>query len=201
MKGRVLKIIFAGMSLLTIPLIVTGLAGCKSAGGPASPDGNNGVSDKSVVLTVTRNTKTVTYTLPALKALPYISGLGGTISSSGAVSADNMYTGVALTEILKTAGGISVGDTIKIIGKTGAVVTLTYQQITQGDFTTYDSSSGQKVTASLQPIVFIGYEENRTPIGEAEGPLQLGIMTYFWQVTEEQWWLKGVQKIEVAKAS
>jgi hypothetical protein len=200
MKSRVLKIIFVCVSLLTIPLIVAGLGGCKSAGGQASPDGNNSVSDKSIALTVTRNTKTVTYTLAALKALPYISGLGGTISTSGVVSPDNMYTGVALTEILKAVGGIAAGDKVKITSKTGAVVTLTYQQIAQGDFAAYDSSNGQQVTASLQPIIFIGYEENRAPISEDEGPLQLGIMTYFWQVTEEQWWLKGVQRIEVATA-
>jgi len=175
------------MSLLMLGMLMTGIAGCK----PESP------ADETIVLTITKDTQTSTYTMTALEALTPITGWAGQMSSTGTISGPYQYKGVALSELLQAVGGVTEENAVRVSAKDGYAMTLSYKQITEGNFTIIDSSTGKEVSASNTPVVFLAYEEDGKPIDENIGPLRLGIMTADNQVTEGHWWVKWAQKIEV----
>ncbi len=189
MKNRLTKALYIFASLLLLGVMITGAAGCKSE--------SLTTADNTVLLTVTKDNQTVTYTMSALKALPPITGWAGQMSSTGNISGPFEYKGVALSELLQAVGGITENNAVRVSAKDGYAMTLSYKQITEGNFTIIDSSTGKEVTASNKPVIFLAYEEDGKPIGENIGPLRLGIMTSNNQVTEGHWWVKWAQKIEV----
>ncbi len=193
MKNRLAKILFMFMSLLMVAAMTIGFAGCQSD----STTPTQSAADNAVLLTVTKGEQTVTYTMTSLKSLAPITGWAGTMSSTGTISGPYQYKGIALSELLKAVGGITETNAVRVIAKDGYAMTLSYKQLTEGNFTIIDSSTGKEVTASNTPVVFLAYEENGNPIGEDHGPLRLGIMTSNNQVTEGHWWVKWTQKIEV----
>jgi DMSO/TMAO reductase YedYZ molybdopterin-dependent catalytic subunit len=150
-----------------------------------------------VALTIAKDAQLSTYTMTALKALPTITGSAGLMSSTGTITGPFQYKGVALSELLKAVGGVTENNAVRVSAKDGYAMTLSYKQLTEGNFTVFDSNTGKEVVVSSKPVVFLAYEEAGKPIGENLGPLRLGIMTSNNQVTEGHWWIKWVQKIEV----
>jgi hypothetical protein len=184
-------------AFLAITLLASILVGCSSQSTTTSPVETSPTSAGEAVLTVMKDTQTSTYTMTALKALPSITGWAGQMSSTGTISGPFQYKGVALSELLKAVGGITENNAVRVSAKDGYAMTLSYKQITEGNFTIIDSSTGKEVSATNVPIVFLAYEEDAKPIDENIGPLRLGIMTSNTQVTEGHWWVKWAQKIEV----
>jgi hypothetical protein len=173
--------------LLMVGMLVTGFVGCKS----------KVAEDTAVVLTITKGDQSSTYTMTALKALPSITGKTGRMSSTGNIEGPYDYKGVALSELLKAVGGITEENAVRISAKDGYAMTMSYKQVTEGNFTIIDGTTGKEVAATETPVVFLAYEEGGKPIGEDLGPLRLGIMTADGQLTEGHWWVKWAQKIEV----
>lgn len=187
MKNLILKSLYIFISLLMITSLIAGTVGCKS----------ENAEDTTVILTVLKGEASVTYTMASLKALTPITGWAGTMSSTGTISGPYQYKGVALSELLESVGGITENNAVRVSAKDGYAMTISYRQLTEGNFTIIDSSTGKEVPASNTPVVFLAYEEDGNPISENHGPLRLGIMTSDNQVTEGHWWVKWVQKIEV----
>ncbi len=183
---RLLKICssLAGMVFI-VALVTIGLAGCKSGGsGPAA-------------LIVINGTQTKSFTVAQLKAMPPLSGLTGDVTSSGTIEGPFQYKGVPLADILKTVGGITSNNAVRISAKDGYSMTMSYKQVMQGsEFPTYDSTTGKEVTPASTITVFIAYEKDQKPIDDTVGPLRIGIMAP-GQVTDGHWWVKWTQKIEV----
>jgi hypothetical protein len=104
---------------------------------------------------------------------------------------------VALSDIVKTVGGMTSNDAVKISAKDGYSMTLSYNQVINGtEFPTYDSTTGKEVTPVNNIVVFIAYEQNGQAIGDDIGPLRMCIMAP-GQITDGQWWVKWVQKIAI----
>lgn len=198
---RVSSLWFA-LGLLACISLICGLAGCSSGTATTTttsqaPAASNTTSEAPVALTIVKGDQTVTYTLDALKALPAITGIAGQMSSTGNISGPFNYKGVAMSELLKSVGGVTETNAIRISAKDGYAMTISYKQLNEGNFTVIDSNTGKETTATKQPVVFVAYEEDGKPIDENIGPLRLGIMTDTNQVTDGHWWVKWTQKIEV----
>ena len=187
MKLYILKKLFQKLPFLVIAIIiiatlVCGLAGCKS---------------EPVALTIIKGTQTKTLTMVDVEALPIIFGTTGDMTGIGVLEGPNQYKGVTLTDILNTIGGITENDVVKVSGKDGYAITLSYAQITEGsNFLTCDNSTRKEVSPAGKLTVFLAYEKDGTPLDDIVGPLQLGIMAP-GQLTNGSWWVKWVQKIEV----
>jgi len=179
------------LGVVTTVVLITGIAGCKS------DDAGAQSTDTATVLTVTKGDVTNTYTMSALKAVTPVTGWGGTMSSTGTISGPYQYKGVTLTELLKAVGGVTEDNAIRVSAKDGYAMTISYRQLTEGNFTIIDSSTGKETTATSTPVVFLAYEEDGKAISDTHGPLRLGILTSNTQVTDGHWWVKWVQKIEV----
>jgi len=158
---------------------------------------SKGSSDPKV-LTVTNCKDTKTYSVSQLKKLPVFSGYGGQIDMNNTIVGPTQYTGVALSDLLNTVGGITANDSVKITAKDNNTVMLSYAHVTDGSFTIFNAATGQQATSpSMTPKVFIAYENNGTPLAADTGPLEFGIMTCQYRVTPESWWVKQVVKIEI----
>ena len=166
-------------------LLASSVTGCKSGG------------TTTAALTVINGAQTKTFTVAQLEALPSITGSTGDMTSSGTIEGPYQYKGVALTDILKSVGGITPDEAVRISAKDGYSMTMSYKQVTEGaEFPTYDSTTGKEVTPASPITVFIAYEQNGKPIDDTIGPLRLGIIAP-GQVTDGHWWVKWAQKIEV----
>ena len=151
------------------------------------------------VLTVTKGTQAKTFTVSALKSMSPASGYGGQKSKSGAVSGPSQFKGVSLADLLATVGGIAESNSVKVTAKDGFSKTLTYSQVTQGGFVTFDKT-GTEVAAETKPVLFVAYEKDGAALDDSTGPVQLGLLTSQNQVTEGTWWVKATEKIEVITA-
>ena len=101
-------------------LLASSVTGCKSG------------STATAALTVINGTQTKTFTVAQLEALPSITGSTGDITSSGTIEGPYQYQGVALTDILKTVGGITSDEAVRISAKDGYSMTMSYKQVTKG---------------------------------------------------------------------
>jgi hypothetical protein len=189
---RVAGSLFAGMFLLG--MIVLQAVGCKSEGqaGPETTD----AADSTVVLTIISGTQMRTYTLKDLKAMTPVSGFAGTKSKAGAIFAPVPYKGVPLSDLLSPLGGVPAGGSIRITARDGYTKTLTYDQIGQADFASYDLS-GNTATPEANLTLFLAYEADGKALDSNTGPVQLAVMTSKNQVTDGSNFVRMVEKVEI----
>jgi DMSO/TMAO reductase YedYZ molybdopterin-dependent catalytic subunit len=78
-------------------------------------------------------------------------------------------------------------------------MTVSYDQITQGDFITYDPGTGDEVKIQDLLKVVIAYERGGKPLPEdSEGPLKLVVMTAKNnQVVDGHWAVKWINQISI----
>ena len=177
--------------LLVLVLIVSGLAGCVTKTVTVAPPTKEGF------LTVVSGSQTKTLSMADIKALPVLSGATGDITSSGTIEGPFPYKGVALSEILKSVGGMTANNALRISAKDGYSMTMSYNQIIKGaEFPTYDSTTGKEVPPAAGVTMFLAYEKDGNPIDDMVGPLRVGIMAP-GQLTDGHWWVKWAQKLEV----
>ena len=150
----------------------------------------------AIVLTVVNGTKNQTYTLAQLKALQPTTGYGTTKNKSGVITGPNTYVGVALTTIIKAAGGMPNGSAVRITAQDGYTKTLTYAQVYQGTFSVYDKT-GNPATAGMQPFVSLVYSMNGSDLDAETCPIEMGIMTSSDQMSDASMWIKLTNKIEI----
>jgi molybdate transport system substrate-binding protein len=134
--------------------------------------------------------------LTQLKALPATTGYGSTKNKAGVIAGPNTCIGVALTAIIKTAGGMSNGSAVKITAADGYTKTLSYTQIYQGTFNTYDNT-GAPVASGVQPFISLVYSINGNALDAATGPIEMGIMTASDRTSDASLWIKMVSQIEI----
>jgi hypothetical protein len=141
-------------------------------------------------------------------------GYGGPRNPDGSVNKtpDYLYTAIALTDVIKgTAtypgvepGGLTPGQSVKITGANGASITYTYDQITNGNFPTYNVSGAATTpapTSATVPVIAILYWANGNGLDNATGPFELGIIYGQPLLTDASNWIKSVNKIDVISGS
>ena len=88
------------------------------------------------------------------------------------------------------------GNSVKFTAKDDYSKTLTYDQISNATFTTYDTT-GTAASPEKTPVVFVAYELNGQALDDASGPVQLAVMTCEQQVTDGSNFVKQLIKIDV----
>ena len=152
-----------------------------------------------VVLTVTNGSKVKTYSLADLQGLTAVTGNGGTKGKGGTITGPFSYQGVALKDLLNAVGGVTSGQSVKLTGSDGYSKTLTYDQITNGGFNTYDTS-GNPVTPTTKPVLAVVYSSNGAPLDSTTGPLELGLLSSQNLVSDGNMWVKLLIKIDIVAA-
>ncbi len=194
MKRSVKKLPLLVGVMLVLALLVSGLAGCVTKTVTVSPSTTDA---GTAALTVINGTQTKTLTMADIKALPVISDSTGDITSSGTIEGPYQYKGVAVSDILSAVGGITADDAVRISGKDGYSMTFSYTQIASGgEFTVYDSTTGQEASPTGKITVFLAYEKDGQPIDDSIGPLRTIVMAP-GQLTDGHWNVKWTTKIEV----
>ena len=176
---------------LVIVLMTTMMVGCNKSGTTGDTS--------TVSLTVVNGDQTKTFTMSQLKALTTAIGNGGILNSAGNITTPEQFKGVAFTTLLDAVGGITADEAVRISAKDGYTMTVSYNQIMNGEFTTFDSALGKEATATRKTLI-VAYEESNAAISDDNGPLRTVILSDNGTVTEGHWWVKWTTKLEIIPA-
>jgi hypothetical protein len=105
-----------------------------------------------------------------IASLPSITGPGSV--SPGVV--DN-YTGVPVTDLCNLVGGIGNDSVVRITGSDNYSQTFNYDQIVNGNFTTYDPTTGNIVPHNEPLTLIIAYYKDGANLTSL-GPLMVAII-------------------------
>jgi len=160
-------------------------------------------NDTGPILEIIGLDKTVSLTLSELKAMQGTTGWGGTISSAGVISPPNQLKGVSLRSLAELVGGLQTGMGVNIIAKDGYGMTMSYEQIVNGDFITYDPGTGEENSVEGPLQVIVAYERDGEPISaEDDGPLRLFIVSEKNDnIVDGHWSVKWVTQIRLKPMS
>jgi len=198
------KIVWLGLSLLmVVAILLTSCGTSTTTPTPTTKTATTAVSTTPVglvALTVTNGSKVKTYSLADLQALKSITGNGGTKGKGGTVNGPFSYQGVALIDLLNAVGGIASGQSVKLTGSDGYTTTITYDQIINGGFSTYDAT-GAPVTPATKPTLVVVYSSNGTLLDSTTGPLEMGLLSNENLVSDGNLWAKMLIKIDIVSAT
>ena len=184
MKKKILYSIWAIFLVL--------LVACSSS---TSETGGGG----ETVLEVVGFEESKSLTMQEMKDLPVAEGWGGIKNSAGNIFPAEKIKGVMLTDLLDLVGGFEEGVGVRIVAKDGYAMTMSYDQVTQGDFITYDPGTGDENEVDYPMRVVVAYERAGEPIpADDDGPLRLFIIGEDnGQVVDGHWTVKWVSKVEL----
>jgi len=159
--------------VVLVALAAVALAGALVPGGTPQA-----AAADPVVLTVSGNGQTKTFTMAELQALPAYSGYSGIINSAGTVTPPTAVKGVTLTDLLAEVGGIPDLQSTDITASDGYGMTLTYDEVVNGNIVMYNATTKQEEAAKAPVSVVLLYEENGAAIQpgpSGDGPLRLAV--------------------------
>jgi len=140
-----------------------------------------------------------TLTMDELKALPATESWGGSKSSTGRITVPSLYKGVALADLCALVGGLDPSTGVSVVADDGYAMTISYEQLTNGDFIAYDPATGDEIDPGEPLTAVVAYEIEGEPLPEkSDGTLRLVILgSDNRQVTDGHWWVKWVNSIEI----
>ena len=184
-------------SALTIFLTLALLVGCSVLPGRESTE----TGQPDATLTVKSADERVTLGWDDIQELPSYEGPGGRISSVGHVTPPVTFKGVPVEDLCSLVGGFTEENSFQITAKDGYGMTFSHDQIVNGDYDTYDPSTGENQPYDGNLTTVVAYLEEGEPIpAEEDGPLRLAILGTNKVVTDGHWWIKWVETIEVKQA-
>lgn len=196
-------------STLALILFVLFSAGCSTAeettaSEPAVVEAAEVEAPSSeIVLEIIGLDETKSLTLADLQNLAVTEGWGGTKSSAGVISPPQQLKGVTIVELAELVGGLEPSMGVSVVAKDGYAMTMSYEQIAEGDYITYDPGTGNEnsVDSFLQTIV--AFECDGEPIpGDEDGPLRLFIVTEKNDnLVDGHWTVKWVTQIRLKPMS
>jgi len=126
-------------------------------------------------------------------ALPAYEGWGGWVTSAGHVNPPVRYKGVLVSDLV---GGLEPGTGLRLVAVDGYAMTISYDQVTKGEFIVYDPATAAETTV-IDPLkVVILYEREGEPLDpEEDGTLRMGLLnSEQLQITDGHWWSSGSQR-------
>jgi DMSO/TMAO reductase YedYZ molybdopterin-dependent catalytic subunit len=138
-----------------------------------------------------------------LEALSPTEGWGGTISSAGVITPPQRLKGVSITLLAELVGGLEPGMGVNVIAKDGYGMTMSYEQIVQGDYITYEPGTGEEVSVEGPLLSIVAFEREGGPISSDEdGPLRLFIVSENNDnLVDGHWTVKWVTQIRIKPMS
>jgi DMSO/TMAO reductase YedYZ molybdopterin-dependent catalytic subunit len=107
------------------------------------------------------------------------------------------YTGVSFNTLCDLVGGLTSASIVNVTASDGYSSIFTFDEVMNGNFTTYDSS-GEEVSHSQPLIPIAAYYFNDANISESSGgPLRLAIVGPEGLVTNSTLWVKWIVRVEV----
>jgi hypothetical protein len=179
-------------------MLVLLIAGCQAEATPqptASPTPESSVQVELIGL----DGATKVLSLSDLYALPPTEGWGGLMSSTGRISPPSRFKGVSVEELCTSMGGLQPGTGVRIVAEDGYAMTVSYDQIVNGDFIVYDPGTGEETTTDSKLQVVIAYEQDGEALSEREdGSLRMALLSDDkTQVTDGHWWVKWVRQVAI----
>jgi DMSO/TMAO reductase YedYZ molybdopterin-dependent catalytic subunit len=164
------------------------ITGCASIGGSSEP-----------VLEVVGLDRSVSLSMDDLQDMPVAEGWSGTISSTGQITPPMKIKGVSIIDLADLVGGLQPDMGINIVAKDGYSMTMSYDQITNGKFTTYDPGTGDERKIDDPLIAVVAYERDGESIPEDEdGPLRIFVVSENNnQIIDGHWSVKWIEKLEL----
>jgi len=108
----------------------------------ATPTSEEGSEESGVAaLTVTKESASESFTLDDVQAMPAEEGWGGLMNSVGEISGPFEYKGVPMLDLVESVGELGEEDAVRIEAKDGYAMTFSYEQLSEGDFTTLGSGT------------------------------------------------------------
>ena len=159
--------------VVLVALVAVVLAGAVVPGGTPQA-----AAADPVVVTITGNDQTKTFTMAELQALPAYAGVSGIINSAGTITLPTPVKGVKLTDLLAEIGGIPELQSTDITATDGYGMTLTYDEVVNGNIVMYNATTKQEEAAKAPVSVVLLYEENGAPIlpgPGGDGPVRLAV--------------------------
>ncbi|HWQ45331.1 MAG TPA: hypothetical protein VN376_00610, partial [Longilinea sp.] len=187
--------------IFVLVAVLVSMAACQ----PAAATTTEAVETEAVVeavpaLTIVSGEQTIAFSLEDLQALPVSEGYGGIKSSTGRITAPELYTGVALSDLVAQLDGWDETMALELTAEDGYAMTYSYDQVMNGDFITYDPATGdelQQFDGTLTAI--LAYARNGEPLdANEEGTLRLIVISEENnQVTDGHWAVKWVNHAEI----
>jgi DMSO/TMAO reductase YedYZ molybdopterin-dependent catalytic subunit len=204
--------------LLVGVLLIAALAGCQQAPtataiveylvvtatpGPATPVPTAApvTVDAKLVLRNGETSQTLDY--EAIKALPVTEGWAGTKSSTGRITPPEYYRGVSIKDLCEMIGPFDDTMAVSVVAKDGYAMTMSYDQVVNGSFVTFDPATGDEVVRDEKLTVIVAYERDGEPLPvEADGSLRLYVVgDEKNQVTDGHWSIKWVREVIIKAAA
>jgi len=201
-QSRVAVGMVLAVAVASAAVIFLARGGENGSGG--SEKGSASPSPKGTpVLTLEGDKKTVKLTMAQIKKMPKYSGWAGIKTSVGPLIAPEKYAGVRLTDLADLVGGISKENGVTLLAKDGYGMTLSYDQVYNEDFTTFDPATGLEEKPTEKLNVILAYEHDGKSLDpDQEGPLRLEVaQDEPAQLVEGHWTVKWVDKVEVKAAT
>ena len=187
-----LSLILSGILLLA--------SACQATQTPtATPINTPTTSPTGEVVLTLIGSETKTLTMDQIKALPAVEGQAGIISSTGKITPPTLFKGVPLAILAAQVGGADSTMGIEIGAEDGYSMTFSYDQVNQGDFTTYDPATGDEVTNAGKLTPILAYEMDGKPLDQKQdGNLRLVIISEKNnQVVDGHWSVKFINTLTV----
>jgi hypothetical protein len=168
---RIHRTVVATALLALLAVAAVAVAGAFSPGTPQAR------ATDPVVLTVSGNGQTKTFTMTELQALPTYSGYFGIKNSAGSITPPAPITGVRLTDVLTAAGmTMTTLNACDVTAPDDFGATFTYDQVINGNgIQLYNADTKAKEEPKAPLAIVIAYAQNGVPIPPApsgEGPLR-----------------------------
>jgi DMSO/TMAO reductase YedYZ molybdopterin-dependent catalytic subunit len=129
--------------------------------------------------------------------LPSYKGYGGFKNQLGNIRGLGNYTGVPLNTLCGLVGGLTNTSIVKAIASDGYSSNFSFDEVVNGNFTTYNSS-GEEVSHTQPLVPLVAYYLNDVNINESSGgPLRLAIVGSEGLVTNSTHWVKWVVEVEI----
>ena len=156
-----------------------------------------------VVLTITGNGQTKTFTMSELKALPEYSGYFGWKSSAGTVYPPLPCKGVRISDVLAQIGGMTTLNACDVLASDDYGMTYTYSQLVgHAGVQFYDSTTKAEEDAAAPWDFILAYEVDGAALGPApdgDGPLRLLVAqdTNVGQIVDGHLLVKWVDRVSL----
>ncbi len=160
---------------------------------------STGTQAPKTVLELVNGDQVVSLTMDQLKALPAVEGWSGVRSSDGVITAPTRYKGVPLRTLLNQNGGIGQGRSLEVFNEDGYAITLDPGDIFDGNYITYDVTTGDEIETHGTLLTIVAYEREGQALSfESEGPLRLVMISETpLQVVDEYMSVKGITQLKL----
>jgi hypothetical protein len=128
--------------------------------------------------------------------LEALRAVGAYRNQLGVVKGLGNYTGVPISRFCNLVGGMSSDTVLRATAADGYVKIFTYAEV-NGEFTTYDSVTGQLVQHNQTLTPILAYHFNDANLSSSDGPLRTAIIGSEGLATSSSYWVKRVVKLEV----